>query len=136
MASRASSKDFTEFPIQIALTNTEVTRKLLDETVEYNTTMVFASTREVYVDPEVLPQPELYNGNVNTRGKCGCYHESNRFGATLAVAYENEYDVNVRTVRIFSTYGPCMRPDDCQVIPPFLSQVLSGEDLTMCSDGS
>ncbi|AGB30909.1 nucleoside-diphosphate-sugar epimerase [Natrinema pellirubrum DSM 15624] len=136
LASRASPADFTEFPVQIALTNTQGTKHLLEHAVEHDAKMLFASTSEVYGDPEVHPQPETYNGNVNIRGPRGCYDESKRFGETLTVAYHNEYDVDVRTVRIFNTYGPRMRPDDGRVVPTFLSQALQGEDLTIYGDGN
>lgn len=136
LASRASPKDFTEFPVNIALTNTRGTKNLLDHAVECDARMLFASTSEVYGDPEVHPQPETYNGNVNIRGERGCYDESKRFGETLTVAYEKEYDLDVRTVRIFNTYGPRMRPDDGRVVPTFLSQALAGDDLTIYGDGS
>lgn len=136
LASRASPADFTEFPVRIALTNTEGTRNLLDHAVACDAKMLFASTSEVYGDPEVHPQPESYTGNVNIRGPRGCYDESKRFGETLTVAYEREYDLDVRTARIFNTYGPRMRPDDGRVIPNFLSQALKGRDLTVYGDGS
>ena len=136
LASRASPADFTEFPVRIALTNTEGTRYLLDHALEHDATMLFASTSEVYGDPEVHPQPETYSGNVNIRGPRGCYDESKRFGETLTVAYNEAYDLDVRTVRIFNTYGPRMRPDDGRVVPTFLSQALRGEDLTVYGDGS
>lgn len=135
-ASRASPKDFTEFPVRIALTNTKGTRNLLDHAVACDAKMLFASTSEVYGDPEVHPQPESYTGNVNIRGPRGCYDESKRFGETLTVAYEREYNLDVRTARIFNTYGPRMRPDDGRVIPNFLTQALDGRDLTIYGDGS
>lgn len=136
MASRASPADFTEFPVRIALTNTVGTRNLLEFAVEHDARMLFASTSEVYGDPEVHPQPETYNGNVNIRGERGCYDESKRFGETLAVAYEREYDLDVRTVRIFNTYGPRMRPDDGRAVPTFISQAREGRNLTVYGDGS
>ena len=34
-----------------------------------------ASTSEVYGDPQVHPQPETYNGNVNPIGIRACYDE-------------------------------------------------------------
>jgi UDP-glucuronate decarboxylase len=136
LASRASPEDFTDFPVRIALTNTEGTRHLLDHAVACDAKMLFASTSEVYGDPEVHPQPESYTGNVNIRGPRGCYDESKRFGETLTVAYEREYDLDVRTARIFNTYGPRMRPDDGRVIPNFVSQALDGRDLTVYGDGS
>jgi len=136
LASRASPADFTDFPVRIALTNTEGTRYLLDHAVEHDATMLYASTSEVYGDPEVHPQPESYNGNVNIRGVRGCYDESKRFGETLTVAYHDRYDVDIRTIRIFNTYGPRMRPDDGRVVPTFVSQAIEDKDLTIYGDGS
>lgn len=136
LASRASPADFTEFPVKIALTNTEGTRQLLDHAVACDARMVFASTSEVYGDPEEHPQPESYEGNVNIRGPRGCYDESKRFGETLTVAYEERYELDVRTARIFNTYGTKMRKDDGRVVPTFVNQALQGADLTVYGDGS
>lgn len=136
LASRASPADFTDFPVDIALANTQGTRQLLDHARACNARMVFASTSEVYGDPEVHPQPESYTGNVNIRGVRGCYDESKRFGETLTVAYKRKYDVDARTVRIFNTYGPRMRPDDGRVVPTFITQALSGNNLTVYGDGN
>jgi len=135
LASRASPEDFTEFPVKIALANTQGTRRLLDHARACDARMVYASTSEVYGDPEEHPQKETYNGNVNIRGVRGCYDESKRFGETLTVAYNRRYNLGVRTVRIFNTYGPRMRPDDGRVIPNFVTQALRGEDLTVYGDG-
>jgi UDP-glucuronate decarboxylase len=136
LASRASPADFTEFPVKIALTNTTGTRNILDHAVEHEAKVIYASSSEVYGDPEVHPQPESYNGNVNIRGPRGCYDESKRFGETLTVAYHQQYNIDVQTVRIFNTYGPRMREDDGRVIPTFVSQALSGDDITVYGDGT
>jgi UDP-glucuronate decarboxylase len=135
LASRASPDDFTEFPVDIALSNTQGTRRLLDHARACDARMVYASTSEVYGDPEVHPQPETYSGNVNIRGVRGCYDESKRFGETLTVAYRRRYDLDVRTARIFNTYGPRMRPDDGRVVPTFVTQALRGDNLTVYGDG-
>jgi UDP-glucuronate decarboxylase len=127
--------DFTEFPVKIALANTQGTRRLLDHARACDARMVFVSTSEVYGDPEVHPQSEAYNGNVNIRGIRGCYDESKRFGETLTTAYRRRYGVDVRTARVFNTYGPRMRPDDGRVVPTFVTQALRGEDLTVYGDG-
>ncbi len=136
LASQASPADFTEYPVEIALVNTQGTRNMLDHALACDAKMVFASTSEVYGDPEVHPQTESYNGNVNIRGVRGCYDESKRFGETLTEAYYRKHNVDVRTVRIFNTYGPKMRPDDGRVVPTFIDQALSGNDLTVYGDGS
>lgn len=136
LASRASPEDFTKFPVDIALSNTQGTRRMLDHARACDARMVYASTSEVYGDPKVSPQPEIYNGNVNIRGVRGCYDESKRFGETLTVAYRRRYDLDVRTARIFNTYGPKMRPDDGRVVPTFLMQALRNQDLTVYGDGT
>lgn len=136
LASRASPSDFTDFPVDIALANTQGTRRLLDHARACDARLVFASTSEVYGDPKIHPQPETYNGNVNIRGVRGCYDESKRFGETLIAAYRRKYDIDARTVRIFNTYGPRMREDDGRVIPTFITQATRGEDLTVYGDGS
>ncbi|WP_137684060.1 UDP-glucuronic acid decarboxylase family protein [Haloarcula mannanilytica] len=135
LASRASPADFTDFPVNIALANTQGTQRLLDHSRACDARMVFASTSEVYGDPEVHPQPETYTGNVNIRGIRGCYDESKRFGETLTVAYQRKFDLDTRTVRIFNTYGPRMRPNDGRVIPTFVTQAVRGDDLTIYGDG-
>jgi UDP-glucuronate decarboxylase len=136
LASRASPVDFTEFPVRIALTNTQGTRNILEHATGCGAKVVYASTSEVYGDPEIHPQPETYNGNVNIRGPRGCYDESKRFGETLTVAYRERTGIDVRTARIFNTYGPRMRPDDGRVIPNFLTQAMADEPITVYGDGS
>jgi UDP-glucuronate decarboxylase len=136
MASRASPDDFASHAVEIALTNSEGTRNAIECALAHDATLLLASTSEVYGDPEVHPQHEEYNGNVNIRGPRAPYDESKRFGEALAVAYDQQYDVDIRTVRIFNTYGPRMHPDDGRVIPNFLSQALNGRDLTVYGDGS
>jgi len=136
LASRASPADFVTHAIDIAVTNTEGTRKVFDYAADCDARVVLASTSEVYGDPEVHPQPESYNGNVNIRGPRACYDESKRFGETLAVAYGRVHGLDVRTARIFNTYGPRMGLHDGRVIPNFVTQALSDGQITVYGDGS
>src|SRR5690606_17871229 len=39
-------------------------------------------------------------------------------------------------IRIFNTYGPRMRLDDGRALTAFMSQALTGQDLTVFGDGS
>jgi len=136
LASRASPDDFDSYAVEIALTNSEGTKNALECARKYDARALVASTSEVYGNPEEHPQTETYYGNVNIRGPRAPYDESKRFSEALAVAYEQKYGMDIRTVRIFNTYGPRMRPNDGRVIPNFLSQALSGDDLTVYGDGS
>lgn len=135
-ASRASPEDFDSHPVEIALINGVGTRNVFDHALATDAQVVLASTSEVYGNPEVHPQHEEYNGNVNVRGPRAPYDESKRYAEALTVAYEAQYNIDVRTLRIFNTYVPRMRPDDGRVIPNFLTQALAGDDLTVYGDGS
>lgn len=135
LASRASPEDFDRHPLEIADANTVGLRHALEYAQTVDARLLYTSTSEIYGDPEVHPQPETYTGNVRTRGPRSCYDESKRFGETLASVYATA-GVDARTVRIFNTYGPRMRPDDGRVIPTFVTQALAGAPLTVYGDGS
>ena len=95
-----------------------------------------ASTSEVYGDPTVHPQSEDYRGNVNPIGPRACYDEGKRAAEALFFDYHRQHGVDIRVVRIFNTFGPLMRKDDGRVVSNFISQALSGDDITVYGDGS
>ncbi len=136
LASPASPVDFEKIPVEIALTNSLGTKNALDVALENGAVFLLASTSEVYGDPDVVPQPETYWGNVNPIGVRSVYDEGKRFSEALVMAYKRKYGLPVRIVRIFNTYGPRMRPSDGRVIPNFISQALKGEPITVLGDGT
>jgi UDP-glucuronate decarboxylase len=95
-----------------------------------------ASTSEVYGDPEVHPQTEVYRGAVNPVGPRACYDEGKRAAETLFMDYNRMHKLNIRVVRIFNTYGPRMHPFDGRVVSNFIRQALCGEDITVFGDGN
>jgi len=46
------------------------------------------------------------------------------------------YDLEVKIMRIFNTYGPRMRSNDGRVVSNFIFQALQGNPLTIYGDGS
>ena len=94
-----------------------------------------ASTSEVYGDPDIHPQPESYNGNVNPIGLRACYDEGKRCAETLFFDYHRENKVDIRVIRIFNTYGPHMQADDGRVVSNFIIQALRGDEITVYGDG-
>jgi UDP-glucuronate decarboxylase len=95
-----------------------------------------ASTSEIYGDPDVHPQEEVYWGNVNPIGKRSCYDEGKRVAETLFFDYLRQNKVDIKVVRIFNTYGPRMRPDDGRVVSNFIVQALNDKPITIYGDGS
>lgn len=136
LASRASPTDFQTAPVEIATTNSIGSYHVFECARRHNARVILASTSEIYGDPEEHPQSESYTGNVDIRSPRAPYDEGKRFSESLAVAYMSEHDLDIRTARIFNTYGPRMRPNDGRVVPTFLSQSMDGKALTVHGDGS
>jgi dTDP-glucose 4,6-dehydratase len=135
-ASPASPIDYLKMPIQTLKVSSLGTHNLLGLAKEKNARILVASTSEVYGDPLVHPQTEEYWGNVNPIGPRGVYDEAKRFMESMTMAYHNFHGVETRIIRIFNTYGPRMRLNDGRALPAFMSQALTGQDLTVFGDGS
>lgn len=137
-ASPASPPRYQAEPIITYQVNTVVTHELLMAQKEKwpDATTVFASTSEIYGDPEVHPQPESYWGRVNPNGPRSCYDEAKRLGETICGVFYTHFNVDVRMVRIFNTYGPRMDLSDGRIIPNLAGQALKGETITIYGDGS
>jgi len=136
LASPASPVDYQKYPIETLLANSLGTYNMLELAKKNKAGFLLASTSEVYGDPEEHPQKETYWGNVNPVGLRSCYDESKRFAEALTMSYYRQFNLNVRIVRIFNTYGPRMKPDDGRVISTFINQALKGESLTVFGEGS
>jgi dTDP-glucose 4,6-dehydratase len=135
-ASPASPIDYLKMPIQTLKVGSLGTHNLLGLAKEKQARILVASTSEVYGDPSIHPQPEEYWGNVNPVGPRGVYDEAKRFMESITMAYHNFHNVDTRIIRIFNTYGPRMRLNDGRALPAFMSQALTGQDLTVFGDGT
>ena len=136
LASPASPVDFEDLGIKILKVGALGTHKTLGLAVAKKAKFLLTSTSEVYGDPLVHPQSEDYLGNVDPIGMRGVYDEAKRFAEAMPMAYHRLHGVDVRIVRIFNTYGERMRQDAGRAIPNFVSQALTGQDLTVYGDGS
>jgi len=135
-ASPASPIDYLELPIQTLKVGSLGTHNALGLAMAKNARFVLASTSEVYGDPLEHPQKETYWGNVNPIGPRGVYDEAKRFAEAMTLAYHRYHGVNTKIVRIFNTYGPRMRLRDGRAVPAFMSQALTGQDVTVFGDGT
>jgi nucleoside-diphosphate-sugar epimerase len=135
LASPASPVGYMEHSMETILANSLGTYQLLDACRRQGAKFLFASTSEVYGDPEEHPQKETYWGHVNSYGPRSCYDESKRLGE--AVLYESirKWNVDARIVRIFNTYGPRLNENDGRVVSNFITQGLLGKSLTLYGDG-
>ena len=135
LASPASPRGYTRFPIETLRVNSDGTRHLLELAARTDSRILYASTSEVYGDPLEHPQREEYRGNVSSTGPRSMYDEAKRFGEALTMAYRRSHSVDVRIARIFNTYGPHSDADDGRLVPNFIVQALTGRPITVYGDG-
>lgn len=136
LACPASPIHYQRNPVETIKTSFVGMLNVLELALKTKARVLHTSTSEIYGDPLEHPQPETYWGNVNTVGIRSCYDEGKRAAETLCVDYRREYNIDVRIVRIFNTYGPNMHPEDGRVISNFIMQALRNEDITIYGDGS
>jgi len=137
-SSRASPENYQLHPVETLITNSIGSHEILKLAVKGDSRILFASSSEIYGDPQVIPTSEDYWGNVNPIGVRSCYDEGKRFGEALFMAYYRQYGLDVRIARIHNTYGPRIRSDGnyARALPRFIDQALKGEDITVYGDGS
>ena len=136
LACPASPVHYQRDPVQTTKTNVHGAINILGLAKRLKVRVLQASTSEVYGDPEVHPQTEDYQGNVNPVGARACYDEGKRCAETLFFDYHRQHGLPIKVARIFNTYGPRMMPDDGRVVSNFIVQALQGEDITIYGDGS
>ena len=137
-ASPASPPRYQAKPVETYMVNSMGTHALLQWLKQNNSSakFLFASTSEVYGDPEQHPQSESYWGNVNPNGIRSCYDEGKRLGETICGVHERDFGMDVRIVRIFNTYGPRIDLTDGRVVPNFIQQALAQKQLTIYGTGT
>jgi UDP-glucuronate decarboxylase len=136
LASPASPICFEKYPIETLKINVLGAINALESAKKNKCRILQTSTSEVYGDAKIHPQAESYWGNVNPIGIRSCYDEGKRCAETLFFDYHRRYNIDIRVVRIFNTYGPRMQNEDGRVVPNFINQALDGKDISVYGDGS
>ena len=136
LACPASPVHYQFNPIKTAKTSFCGSYNMLGLAKRVGARILFASTSEVYGDPEIHPQVETYRGSVNNIGIRSCYDEGKRIAETLCADYKRMHNINTKIMRIFNTYGPRMRCDDGRVVSNFIFQALQEKPLTIYGNGN
>ena len=136
LACPASPIQYQKNPIKTAQTSFLGTNNMLELALNCNAKLLFASTSEVYGDPEVKVQNENYKGSVNPIGTRSCYDEGKRIAESLCFDYFRTHNVQIGVARIFNTYGPRMAKNDGRVVSNFICQSLLGKPITIYGNGN
>lgn len=136
LACPASPEHYQRDPIRTLNTCYIGTQNVLKLAMHFKCTVLFASTSEIYGDPDVHPQTEQYHGNVDPISIRSCYDEGKRVAETLVTEYHRKHNIDVRIARIFNTYGPYLTRGDGRVISNFICQALQNKPISVYGDGS
>ena len=135
----ASPVFYMKYPLETLEVATLGTKNMLEfARGKHVESFLFFSSSEIYGDPDpnFVPTPETYPGNVSCTGPRSCYDESKRLGETLCMIYNTIYKIPTKTVRPFNVYGPGMMLNDNRVIPKFLTSALKEEPLPVHAGGN
>lgn len=136
LAAAVGVRLIVEKPLRSFITNIKGTENVLEAAHRYRRQVLIASTSEVYGkslgDPFKEDDDRLIGSNKVSRWG---YSTSKSVDEVLAFAYHRERDLPTVIVRLFNTVGPRQTGAYGMVLPNFVRQAISGEDLTVYGDG-
>jgi UDP-glucose 4-epimerase len=137
LAAAVGVRLIVESPVSTIETNIRGTDIVLSLAAKKRKRVVITSTSEVYGKRNKVPFSEdddLVMGPTNKgRWSYACSKAIDEF---LAIAYWKEKRVPTVIVRLFNTVGPRQTGRYGMVIPNFVQQALTGQDITVYGDGT
>jgi UDP-glucose 4-epimerase len=137
MAAAVGVRLIVESPVKTIETNIRGTEIVLSLAAKKRKRVLITSTSEVYGKRDRIPfreDDDLVMGPTDKgRWSYACSKAIDEF---LAIAYWKEKRVPTVIVRLFNTVGPRQTGRYGMVIPNFVRQALTGEDITVYGDGT
>lgn len=136
LAAAVGVRLIVESPVRTIETNVNGTEMVLKAASKKKKAVFIASTSEVYGKSEQVPfreDSDLVLG-ATVRGRWS-YAASKMLDEFLAIAYCKEKKLPVFVVRFFNIVGPRQSSRYGMVLPNFVSQAMSGEDVTVFGSG-
>jgi UDP-glucose 4-epimerase len=125
-----------ERPLESLRINIHGTEHVLESAAARGTPTLFASTSETYGKNYDVPLGEQHDRVLGSSWKSKwSYAEAKAIGEFMAYSLWRFAGLPVVTVRLFNTVGPRQTGRYGMVVPRFVEQALSGQDLTVYGDG-
>ncbi len=137
LAAAVGVRLIVERPVETLETNITGTEVALKAALRYGCRILLASTSEVYGKGVKIPFAEEDDVLLGTTDKARwAYAATKMIDEFLALAYAQEYGLEVIPVRLFNTVGPRQTGEYGMVVPRFVRQAMRGEPLTVYGDGT
>ncbi|MCF7958612.1 MAG: GDP-mannose 4,6-dehydratase [Phycisphaerae bacterium] len=123
-------------PVHTIETNIHGSEVVLEIANKFRKKVLIASTSEVYGKSETVPFREDDDTVLgSTRFSRWSYACSKAIDEFLALAYHQQYGLDVVVVRLFNTVGPRQTGQYGMVVPRFVESALSGESVKIYGTG-
>lgn len=137
LAAAVGVRLIVEHPLESLRTNIHGTETVLDAARSAGSTLLLASTSEVYgkntADSLDEESDRILGSPLKSRWT---YAAAKGIDEAIAHAYWREYGLRVAIVRLFNTVGPRQTGRYGMVVPTLIGQALAGEPVTVFGDGT
>jgi UDP-glucose 4-epimerase len=124
-------------PLDTLLCNVRGTDIVLSAAVRHGRRLLFASTSEIYGKNSSDALDEMSDRILGSPFKARWgYSTAKAFGEALAHGYVRERRAEIVVARLFNTVGPRQKGAYGMVLPRFVHQALTGDDLTVYGTGT
>lgn len=97
--------------------------------------VVFVSSVQVYGKVSKEKINEVDFGPLDCMDEKSIYPESKRFGEMLCWAYNKQYNVPTKCIRLFHVYGEGEKFDNGTFLSDFFGDIIAGRDINIKGDG-
>ena len=137
MAAALGVNTILESPLESISTNIAGSEVVLNAAANYKKRILIASTSEIYGKNPNQPLKETDDRVVGSPQKIRwSYSDAKAIEEAMAVALNQEKDLQVTTARLFNTVGPRQSGQYGMVVPRFIKAALNNEPINIYGDGT
>jgi dTDP-glucose 4,6-dehydratase len=126
LASPASPPIYKRRRIETLRLGGDVLDRILSWSLGHGARVLFASSSEIYGDPDTETQQEDQPSRIKPVGPRSMYDAAKVYGEALCAAWSHERGADTRIVRIFNSYGPGQSGRDGRLVPAMVRAALDG----------
>lgn len=139
MSGYGQPKKFIDNKMKTIMINTVGLDSIIRNVTKKKSKLIFASTSEIYGDPDSanIPTKESFNGNYSVDSNRACYISSKRLGEVICLEHKRDNpDLDVKIARIALTYGPGVFINDDRVLQDFIVKGSKNNLIQLFDEGS